>query len=230
VLALVRRARRRLFHNELFAQGANAASAALLTFILLLLLGAEILSWQLVIVVPAAAFAIGLYLARKRLATPYATAQMIDHRLGLVDTLSTALYFREAERAAHFDAGIVKLQAETAERVAASVDAQAAVPYRMPRTAYAMAALFLVAGSLFALRYGVSRRLDLKQPLATMLHQAFGSEKTQTAQAKPPKVPRPDIAPEGDMSAADEKEQRAGEAQESTDQPEDGNEAAPGKS
>src|SRR5579883_1877377 len=44
VLALVRRVQRRLFYNELFAQGANALSAALAAFILLLLIGAEVLN------------------------------------------------------------------------------------------------------------------------------------------------------------------------------------------
>src|SRR5205823_8839169 len=74
VLALVRRARRRLFYNELFAQGANASSAALAALILLLLLGTEIVSWQFAIVIPVAAFAGAVYVAWRRLASPYATA------------------------------------------------------------------------------------------------------------------------------------------------------------
>ena len=62
--------------------------------------------------------------------------------------------------------------------MAETVDVRLAVPFTIPRTAYAMVALFLVAGSLFALRYAVSHRLDLKPPLAVLLEQSFG-EKTQ---------------------------------------------------
>ena len=43
-----------------------------------------------------------------------------------------------------------------------------AVPFTIPRAAYAMAGLFLVASSLFALRYGFERKLDLRQPLAAL--------------------------------------------------------------
>ena len=232
MLALVRRARRRLFHNELFAQGANASSAALAAFILLLLLGTEILRWQVALVIPVAALAIGLYVARRRLLSPYATAQLIDRRLGLADTLSTALFFSQSERASRLSSDIVRLQADSAERLSRSVDPRQAVPYRMPRTIYGMLVLLLVAGSLFALRYGVSRRLDLRQPLATMLQETFGTEKTQQAKKareKMPKVPRPDVAPDSDMAADQEK--RAGDPQDAmSDQADEAAEPMPGKS
>jgi hypothetical protein len=214
VLALVRQARRRLFYNELFAQGANASSVALLAFILLLLLGTEILAWEIALLLPIAAIGLGVYIARRRLASPYATAQKIDRRLGLADALSTALFFSEQEHAVKVSPGIVRAQAASAEALAPTIDVRQAIPFTMPRTAYAMAALFLVAGSLFALRYGISRRLDLKQPLASMLHQTFGAEPVQQARNKPPKLPQPDIAPDGDLSSAEERLERAGEPME----------------
>jgi hypothetical protein len=43
----------------------------------------------------------------------------------------------------------------------------------MPRAVYLLAGLAVVAGSLFALRYGLSRRLDLKQPLANFLPESL---------------------------------------------------------
>jgi hypothetical protein len=77
----------------------------------------------------------------------------------------------------------------------------------MPRGAYLMAALALVAGSLFALRYGFTRQLDLKAPLATILRQSFGVEaKTEQAKAKMPKVPRPDIAPDSELAGAEQQQ------------------------
>jgi hypothetical protein len=228
VLALVRRARRRLFYNELFAQGANASSAALLAFILLLILGAEILAWQIVIVIPVVTFAAGLYIARRRLATPYAAAQKIDRRLGLADTLSTALYF--SENASKADPDVVRSQSADAERLAESIDIHQAVPFTMPRTAYAMAALFLVAGSLFALRYGISRRLDLQQPLAAMLQETFGFQPKQQAKAKDRKVPPPDIAPDSELASAVDKAERAGDPMDSpNEQGEEMTEGQPGK-
>jgi hypothetical protein len=230
VLALVRRARRRLLYNELFAQGANASSAALLAFILLLLLGTEILAWQIVVLLPSAAMAVGLYIARRRLPTPYVTAQKIDRRLGLADALSTAFYFSGSEHAVKAAPAIVRSQAETAESLSLTIDPRQAVPFTMPRTAYAMAALFVVAGSLFALRYGISHRLDLKQPLASMFQQTFGAEPVQQARNNPRKVPPPEFAPDGDLLSPEERLERAGEQIEGlTQEGEETNEGAPGK-
>lgn len=98
VLTLVRRARRRLFHNELLFQGANAGSAALFAFILLMVLGAQILRWEVALLLPMAAAGAGLYIARRRVPSPYRVAQMVDHRLGLADTLSTAFSSANAIR------------------------------------------------------------------------------------------------------------------------------------
>lgn len=204
MLALVRRARRRLLQNELIAQAANASSAALIVLILLLLLGTEILSWQFVILIPVLALAAGLYFTKRRLPGAYRVAQIVDRRLGLADTISTALYYRES--GAKGSPEIVRLQAEEAERMAASADVERALPYTMPRAAYAVAALFVVAGSLFALRYGIERRLDLKAPLASILRQSLGIEpKQENAKAKTPKVPRPDIAPDSELASAEER-------------------------
>jgi hypothetical protein len=212
VLGLVRRAQRRLFYNELFAQGANLASAALLAMILLLLAGTEILSWQWLVVLPVGAAVGGLYTAWRRRPSAYRAAQLVDLRLGLADTLSTALYFRDNRTRVSTE--IVELQAETAERASQGLDVRAAIPFRMPRTAYAMAALLLVAGSLFALRYAVSRTLDLKPPLARILEQNFGSQKTENARNTPPKMRPLDAQPQdSDLASADSQEQKAGDPQ-----------------
>jgi hypothetical protein len=187
---LVRLARRRLLGNELLAQGANSASAALGAFILLLLLGSEILSWQIVLAVPLAAFAVGAYLVRKRLPSRYVTAQIIDHRLGLSDTISTAVFFSEAGDTSTIKQEILDAQREQAARAAATADPRRAIPYNMPRSAYVTAVLLLVASSLFALRYGISRQLDLRRPLANYLPQnLIGSKPIRQAanQKKNPK-------------------------------------------
>ncbi|MBZ5574991.1 MAG: hypothetical protein LAP40_00360 [Acidobacteriia bacterium] len=182
MLTLIRRARRRLLYNELLSQGANAVSAALVAFILLLLLGTEILNWYWTLLIPAAAVAVALYRVRQRLPPPYVSAQIVDRRMDLADSLSTAIYFNGPD-ASKTSPDLLRLQAEQAERMAAGVDVRRAIPFLWPRTAYVMAALILVASSLFALRYGLTRRLDLNQPMARILQQALGLDPTQTASA-----------------------------------------------
>jgi hypothetical protein len=173
VLTLVGRARRRIFHNELFSQGANAAIAVLLFLILLLLLGTGVLDARWTVPVSILAVGAALYRARKRLPSFYRAARMVDHRLALADTISTAVYFRQAAPP-NVSPAVCQFQRERADRLAETVDVRQAVPYSMPRSVYPLAALILAAGSLFALRYGLTGRLDLQPPLARMLQQQFG--------------------------------------------------------
>lgn len=172
MLNVIRRARGRLLTNELLAQGVNAFCAALLAFILLLLAGTELLRWEWLLLLPAAAAAVGTFLALRRLPTPYVTAQIVDRRLGLADTLSTAWFFRQADET-RASAVMLRGQQDQADRLCSTIDVRRAVPLRAPRTLYAFAVLALVASSLFALRYGVTRRLDLHAPLARILEQQF---------------------------------------------------------
>ena len=182
MLILVRKARRRVLHNELLSQGANSISAALLAFILLLILGTEVLNWYWLTLIPAAAAGAALYLVRKRLPSLYVTAQKVDRQAGLSDALSTAVFFHSHPES-RAQAAVRRVQFDQAERLAASVDLRRAIPYSMPRTAYAMAALFLVASSLLALRYGLTRRLDLSQPMARILQQSLGFGENEKAKA-----------------------------------------------
>jgi hypothetical protein len=126
------------------------------------------------------------------LLSTYAAAQVVDRRLELADTISTAVYFHESPSPA-IPAAIREYQLQRAGQVSESVDVRQAVPYTMPRAAYVMAVLLLVAGSLFALRYGLLGRLDLQPPLAHMLQQQFGwQERTEVAKTNrrpPPKSP-----------------------------------------
>ena len=190
MLTLVRRARQRLLYNELLSQGANASSAALMAFIALLLAGTQVPMWQWALAIPLVAAGVGLYLARRRLPSPYAVAQMVDRRCGLADTLSTALYFSQGEPPSDVSREIRQSQFERAGRLAQTVDVRRAIPYTVPRTVYLMAALLVVASSLFVLRYGPSRRLDLKPALARILQEKFGgTQPTEQARDARPKAP-----------------------------------------
>jgi hypothetical protein len=174
VLALVRMARRRILHNHLLCEGSNAASIALFAFILLLIFGTQALNWYWAVLLPAAAVAVAAWRVRKRMPSLYVTAQRVDLRMGLADALSTAVFFNHETEVPRASAELRQGQLADAERVAAGVDARQTVPYVWPRTAYAAAALLLVASSVFALRYGLTDRLDLKQPLARILRQKLG--------------------------------------------------------
>jgi hypothetical protein len=228
VVTLVRLARRRILGNELLSQGANASSAALAAFILLLLLGTQILRWQWALLIPLAAVAAGVYQVRRRLPSPYTVAQIVDHRLELADTLSTALYFSDPEPAARVSEGIRKSQLESAGQLAESVDVRRAVPYKVPRTAYLVAALFLVASSLFALRYGLSKSLNLKQPLASMLPETFGGGKPKEEAANKRRNPKRDPeAPDDNSLAADNQDQIRPDEQDSTESLDNSTDADP---
>jgi hypothetical protein len=208
VFNLVRRARQRLLFNELLSQGANASSAALIAFILLLLLGTQVLSWWWALAVPLVAAGVGLYVARRRLPSPYTVAQIVDRRCALADTLSTALVFSQADPPSHVSREVCQSQFEQAGRVSQTVDVSRAVPYAMPRTAYPLAALLLVASSLFALRYGLSLRLDLKPPLARILLQRFGGGgPTDQGRDLRPKAPESPDSDEGTASLSDPDQQ-----------------------
>lgn len=213
MVKLVRHARRRILGNEILAQGANASSAALGAFILLLLVGTQVMSWQWALAIPLAAAAFGLYRVNQRMPSHYVVAQIVDHRLALADTLSTAMFFSQVKPDAPVSSEIRRMQFERAGQLAQSVDVRQAVPYTMPRGVYLMGALVLVASSLFALRYGLSKRLDLKPPLASMLPYSLGggkpTEQAKNARRNPKQAPEtPD---ENGASTPEQEEQSQGE-------------------
>ena len=177
VFETVRRARHRILANEAMRHAAYSVSAALASLILLLLLGTQILSWAWLLLLPAIALAAGVYVTWRNSPSAYQVAQRIDHHLKLADTLSTAFFFAGHDR----DGGMRRAQWSQAERIAAGVDPRRAIPIHMPRALYATGLLALAAGSLFALRYGLDRRLDLRAPLARIVQDKLGYTEARQA-------------------------------------------------
>jgi hypothetical protein len=212
VLTLVRKARNRWLRNELLSQGAAATSAALVAVILLLLLGTQILDWRWAALIPLGTLAVGFHLVRRRLPSFYKVAQVVDNRLGFADTLSTALFFEE-NPSPRVSSEVCAIQLARANRLAETADVRRAVPYIMPREVYPLAALILVASSLFALRYGLTRRLDLKPPLAQILEQNFGFEThAQTARnARRPLAPQRSDPQDDSLASPDPEEMQSAE-------------------
>ena len=199
VFETVRYARFRILAGEMLRHASYAASAAFAALILLLLAGTQILSWAWLLPWPVITLGAGLYLTWRRAPTDYQAAQRVDHNLKLEDTLSTALFFTTAPTRA--DSGMRREQWSQAERIAASADPRQAIPIRMPRAVYGTALLALIAGSLFALRYGLSRHLDLRMPLARIVQDRLGyGERRQAARQRHVRAENP--KPSEDAAAA----------------------------
>ena len=158
---------------------AVASSAA----ILLLVLGTQILDWYWLAAVSAAGLGVGAYFGSKKRASSYAIAQMLDRNLDLKDALSTALYFEE-HRERGTSAGIVEKQHETAEELARSADLHRGLPFVPARSAYITGGLILIAVSIFGLRYGLNRTLDLRPSLVRIAFDGFLGPGPRVADAR----------------------------------------------
>jgi hypothetical protein len=174
LIRLVRRARRRYVANELMAEGAVTLCAALFLVILLLVAGTQVLDFHWLVVVPLVALAAGLFRLWRKLPSEYTVARRIDSNLKLADTLSTAFHYLNPPPRAPGSDALRRLQLRSAEETAAGVSMEQAVPFRMPRAMYVVAGLGVLASGLFALRYGFSRQLDLRPPLAQVIQDAMG--------------------------------------------------------
>jgi hypothetical protein len=170
---LIRRARRRHLLNLGLRFGVQAGCVGVAGFSILLILGTELLDWRWAAFAFAAGLAAILRGLRTKLPSGYGTAQGIDRTLGLQDTLSTAFFYDRVQPARPVSEPVRAAQHAAAEQVARTVSPRSAVPLRAPKSLYAMAALTLVASSLFALRYGISRRLDLRPPITRIALDVF---------------------------------------------------------
>ena len=162
---LLRRARRRWWRNLILAQAVSAGCVAAGGLIVLLLLGTQVLDWRWVAGLLAAALLYGFHRTARERPSPYQVAQAVDRNLGLHDALSTAYFFSRLGVERKASAEMRAAQRAVAEQLCRNIDAKRAVPLRVPQAIYLAAALVVVAGGLFALRYGVARRLELGRSL-----------------------------------------------------------------
>ncbi len=183
--ALLDSARRRQLGQLIAEQSGVALGAALAGAVLLLLLGTQILDWYWLAALFLVSLAIGLWRTLRRVPSRYRLAQIIDDRLNLHDTLSTAFFYQTGQRAG--DPSVVQAQRRKAEIMATSLSAAQVFPLRMPRVLYAVGGIALVAFGMFAIRYGVTRSLDLKPSLVKIAFDTFWKQDVPaTAQKKPP--------------------------------------------
>jgi hypothetical protein len=186
---LIRRARRRFLLNETLAQFAFAVAVSIGGFVLMLIFGTRYLEWWTLAIFAVAGVAIGSWRVFKRTPTPYTTAVRLDENAGLHDALSTALHFSQDSFSSNSPGAgeFRQSQRQQAESTAGDVRLDRAVPFLVPRSLYAMAALFLVASALIGLRYGVGHRLDLRAPITQLFFEDEAIRDPRKAQALYPK-------------------------------------------
>ena len=187
--ALVRQARRRTLVHTAGEVAVTAAIAALAVMTLVLVAGTALLHWVWVVAAALAAAAWSGWRKRARFPGDYRTAQRIDHALESKDLLSTAWHFAATERRSETVETVLKQAGE----VASGADVQTLLPWKMPRTGYAAAALLAVCAVLLGVRLGVLKTLDLSSALVeprfdTVTGAAVAGDK-KTGAAK--QAPRP---------------------------------------
>jgi len=171
VRSLVRNASKRsglILAGEQLALGVSVVCAG---GALMLLAGTQILNWYWLVPLFFGGLIAGWIRFRRRVISPYRIAQLLDARLGLHDTISTAWFLQHRLADTAIDAppersgGVMRTQLAQAEKVAATADPAPAFPVTGQRTwAVAGASIAVVVG-LFGIRYLVDRSLDLKKAL-----------------------------------------------------------------
>jgi len=218
---LLERARRRLFGQLALDKGALALLIGMAGVILLLLAGTQILDWYWPVLLVVVSLGVGIYRLRKSLPSQYKLSQQIDKRLGLADSLSTAVYFAahpEPEREA-----VCEVQRREAEIVAQQVDIHQALPPSRSRYLLPAAGLVVIAFSLFAVRYAVTGSLSLEPSLLKIAYDSFFGPPPQLAKNQAKRLnatqnPFDPGNPDAQSTATDQQPEDLLKAQDSSDE------------
>jgi hypothetical protein len=182
---LIQQARRRMVWNTVLEQASLALSAGIAGFLALLIVGTQVLDARWIAALSLTVFGVGLYRTRSRIPSAYKVAQILDRRIDACDALSTAWYYEHGEKRRPALPEIVAAQRAGALRVASGVDPARAVPMALPRGAYLTVLLAVSALTMFGIRYGVRRSLDLRAPIAEFSFDFFtGASRSAVAEAR----------------------------------------------
>ncbi len=143
-------------------RSAIAAAAVLSALVLMLLLGTQVLDARWLFLLAALGLGIAAYQVRRRLLEHYRVAQILDGRLHLNDSLSTAWYLLKQKRTAN---AVTQFQLQGAETAARKVNVAEAFPFTGRRLWSIAAGLAVVAATLFSVRYFVTNSLSLEHSL-----------------------------------------------------------------
>jgi hypothetical protein len=185
--SLVRNAHRRCLALLYLEQSAIAASFVFAGCALVLIVGTQLLNWYWLVLLGALGVAIAAMRVRRRLSSPYVTAQALDSRLALFDSISTAWHVTQTPSLADTPAG--RLQLSQAEILAAEIDPKCVFPVKLQRSWTFALAVAAIALSLFSVRYLVQRNMNLSHALVPLhldqLTAALRSKIGEAGQAEP---------------------------------------------
>ena len=187
----LRLASRRRLLVEAAEQLAPTLSVVLSGFALTLLLGTDSLGWLPVILLSAVGLTVAALRLKRRLLSLYRVAQMLDRKLSLNDTLSTAHFLLSSP--AVDNNGAARFQLEQASRVAEEVKVQDAFPFEGKRAWALCGALLAVSFGLFALRYLVTQSLSLQPPLVALQMPSAVERLEKSLRPKPDHVKTPPL-------------------------------------
>jgi hypothetical protein len=142
---------------------AIAATVVLAALIVMLLVGTQVLQWYWLAALGVGGLGVAGYQVRQRMVEHYCVAQLLDRRLSLADSLSTAWYL--LSRPGQKRDAISEFQIRGAAAAAQRVDIAAAFPFTGRRLWSIAGGLALVAAGLFSVRYLVTNDLSLRQSL-----------------------------------------------------------------
>jgi hypothetical protein len=197
---LIRKARHRHAFQLLVHQVIFGVTVALGGFVALLLLGTQVLSAIWLAILFLAGLCFGLYRAKGEFRPPYLLAQGIDSRLDLRDTLSTAVYYSQhKESPAPRD--LIERQRRIAEQAARQVDLRLGLPFMCPKSLYAGTCLAMLALTVFGVRYGVTKSMDLHASLVQIAFNGLLGEDQSAAKKKGTGQKKgPDLAKESSLT------------------------------
>ena len=183
---LLEQARKRVIGHLVLDKGALALTIGMGGVVLLLLIGTQILDWWWPVLLAAVSLGVGVYQLRKFIPSIYVLAQRIDRKLGLADTLSTAVYFSENPKPGL--ESVCAVQFQTADHLAAGVNLEAALPLVRSRYVVPAAVLFVAASGLFFTRYLMTGSMDLRRSLIDMVVDNFFTSPAEELVAKAKKA------------------------------------------
>jgi hypothetical protein len=163
---LVLAAHRRYLTLLCLEQSAIAASFVFAGCALILILGTQLLNWYWLLLLGLLGVAIGGMRVRRRRSSAYLTAQTLDARLALFDSISTAWHVTQTPALAATPAG--RLQIAHAEALAAEIDPDSVFPVKLQRSWTFALAIAAIALALFSVRYLVQRNMNLSHALVPL--------------------------------------------------------------
>lgn len=163
---VVRAAWRRSIALLCLEQAAIAVSFVFAGCALILLLGTQLLNWYWLVLLGFIGTAAGVVRVWRRLPSAYGTAQTLDMRLHLSDSISTAWHVNETPGLSDTAAG--QIQLSQAEALAQEIDPARVFPVKLPRSWALALALVALVLSLFSVRYLVQRNMSLSRSLVPL--------------------------------------------------------------